>query len=91
MKIEPDMITIRDDKRDFSESDKLRKYNEQNGICAATGIKMDYHEMVGGHIIAYCKGGLTIYDNLVMISRAANEEMGATNFNDYIEMKKMTA
>ena len=58
--------------RAFSEKDKLRKYNEQGGVCAKCGNRFAYTDMDGDHILPWSKGGKTEYDNLQMLCISCN-------------------
>lgn len=52
--------------RAFSEKDKRRKYDEQQGICPKCGKHFEYEQMDGDHILPWAKGGKTEYSNLQM-------------------------
>ena len=58
--------------RAFSEAQKIKKYEEQKGICPKCGKGFDYSEMEGDHIIPWSKGGKTSYDNLQMLCKRCN-------------------
>ena len=58
--------------RAFSEAQKIKKYEEQKGICPKCGKEFDYSEMEGDHIIPWSKGGKTSYDNLQMLCKRCN-------------------
>ena len=58
--------------RQFSDKDKRRKYEEQNGVCVKCGNHFEYSQMAGDHIIAWSRGGHTTYDNLQMLCRECN-------------------
>lgn len=58
--------------RTFNEKDKLRKYNEQEGVCAKCGNHFAYTDMDGDHILPWSKGGKTEYDNLQMLCISCN-------------------
>ncbi len=59
--------------RKFSDIDKRRKYEEQNGRCAISGKELDFDDMQGDHIRPWSRGGKTVYENLQMISRYENQ------------------
>lgn len=59
--------------RAFSDSDKRRKYNEQNGDCAYCHKHFDnYKDMQADHIVPWSKGGETTYDNLQLLCPKCN-------------------
>ena len=58
--------------RAFSENEKMRKYTEQNGICAKCQQAFAYDEMVGDHRKPWSKGGKTVPENLWMLCRECN-------------------
>ena len=41
----------------LAKKDKLRKYNEQEGVCAKCGNHFAYTDMDGDHILPWSKGG----------------------------------
>lgn len=63
--------------REFSEKTKIKKYEEQRGICAAKNaicgnIHFEYEEMEADHIIPWSKGGKTEYENCQMLCKQDN-------------------
>lgn len=58
--------------RNFSESQKRKKYEEQNGICPICGEHYSFEEMEGDHIIPWRDGGKTDYNNLQMLCKKCN-------------------
>ena len=63
--------------RQFDEKIKVKKYEEQKGICVAKNavcgnVHFDYDEMEADHIIPWSKDGKTIYENCQMICRQDN-------------------
>ncbi|MBP6976329.1 DUF262 domain-containing protein [Candidatus Dojkabacteria bacterium] len=63
--------------REFSEGIKIKKYEEQKGICVAKNavcgnIHFEYEEMEADHIIPWSKGGKTIYENCQMLCQQDN-------------------
>lgn len=58
--------------RTFDKRDKLRKYEEQGGICPMCGKHFEFDEMDGDHIVPWSKGGKTEYANLQMLCTACN-------------------
>lgn len=58
--------------RVFDEKQKMKKYQEQQGICPMCGKRFEYGEMDGDHILPWSKGGKTEYANLQMLCIACN-------------------
>lgn len=58
--------------RTFTDSQKRKKYDEQNGICPICGKHFEIEEMEGDHIIAWKDGGKTDYNNLQMLCKHCN-------------------
>jgi hypothetical protein len=58
--------------RAFDERDKMRKYEEQRGICPHCHEHFEYKKMDGDHIVPWAKGGKTEYDNLQMLCIGCN-------------------
>lgn len=84
---DPNAIRLLDPKRGFSYADKARKLKEQGGRCAYTGASLAADEAVGGHKIPHSQGGSTTYDNLVVLSRAANQKMGTMTWEEFERTK----
>jgi len=78
-------ITMRDSRRVFSVDEKYRRWVDQNRCCALTGEEIDFDDAEGGHIIPFAKKGQTTYDNLVILSKWANNKMGDTPFYEFKE------
>lgn len=62
--------------RAFSDSDKQKRYAEQDGICPKCSKKFAYDEMAGDHIKPWSLGGRTEYSNLQMLCRDCNSLKG---------------
>lgn len=60
--------------RTFTDKDKRKKYEMQNGICPICGKHHEIEEMEGDHIVAWSKGGKTTIDNLQMLCKKCNRE-----------------
>lgn len=63
--------------REFDEKTKIKKYEEQKGICVAKKAKcgnahFEYDEMEADHIIPWSKKGKTVYENCQMLCRQDN-------------------
>lgn len=70
--------TKRDEKclsiRTFTESQKRRAYERQNGICAKCNEHFEFEEMQGDHIVPWSQGGRTIDENLQMLCSICNND-----------------
>ncbi len=54
--------------RTFTDNQKRKKFEEQNGICPRTGNKFDdFKDMHADHVDPWSKGGKTELDNLEMV------------------------
>lgn len=62
--------------RAFTEAQKRRAYERQNGVCAECGEHFEFDEMQGDHITPWCQGGRTIDDNLQMLCNTCNNDKG---------------
>jgi hypothetical protein len=63
--------------REFDEKIKIKKYEEQKGICTAKkavcgNAHFEYDEMEADHVIPWSKGGKTIYENCQMLCKQDN-------------------
>lgn len=58
--------------RAFTEKEKLRKYEEQGGVCPKCGGTFEYKDMAGDHIVPWSAGGHTVVSNLQMLCRRCN-------------------
>jgi len=63
--------------REFDEKIKVKKYEEQKGICFAKkavcgNAHFEYEEMEADHIIPWSKGGKTVYENCQMLCKQDN-------------------
>lgn len=71
-------MTIHDEKylniRLFSDSQKMRAYQKQNGICPCCGQHFEFEEMQGDHIIPWSQGGRTVDENLQMLCQKCNND-----------------
>ncbi len=62
--------------RAFSENQKRKSYERQDGICPVKKKQYVYEEMEGDHIIPWHLGGKTTDENCQMLSKEANREKG---------------
>lgn len=60
--------------RAFSDSQKMRAYEKQGGICPICDQHFEFDEMQGDHIIPWSKGGRTIDENLQMLCQKCNND-----------------
>jgi hypothetical protein len=79
--------TVLDKKRVFTHSEKEHALAKQLFKDPITHQKLTLHDGVGGHIEAHSKGGSTNIDNLMVLSKEVNSEMGAMNALEYLELK----
>lgn len=67
--------------RAFDEKTKVKKYEEQKGICVAKNAicgnaYFEYGEMEADHIKPWSQGGKTVYENCQMICKDDNRRKG---------------
>ena len=60
--------------RSFSPNQKLKKYEEQAGVCPSCNHHFDFKEMEGDHITPWSEGGKTTYENLQMLCKDCNRK-----------------
>lgn len=63
--------------RNFDEKTKIKKYEEQKGICVAKNAicgnaHFEYNEMEADHINPWSKNGKTVYENCQMLCKQDN-------------------
>ena len=63
--------------REFDEKTKVKKYEEQKGICVAKNavcgnVHFEFDEMEADHIIPWNQGGKTVYENCQMLCKQDN-------------------
>lgn len=58
--------------RAFTESDKLKLYEQQNGICPICGEHFEIEQMDADHITPWSKGGQTSLENGQMLCKHCN-------------------
>ena len=79
------VINIFDKKRCFAMHEKTSKLLEQEGKCYIDGTKLLYKDAEAAHIVAYSKGGKTKYENLAMVRKKWNQDMGSMDLEKYKE------
>lgn len=63
--------------RAFTESQKLKAYTKQKGVCPLCKKHFDIGEMDADHITPWCEGGHTTNDNIQMLCRICNRMKGS--------------
>lgn len=58
--------------RAFTESQKIKAYEAQNGICPICGNHFEIGQMEADHITPWSQGGKTLQDNCQMLCRDCN-------------------
>lgn len=58
--------------RSFTDKEKLKVYEKQDGICKKCGKKFKIEEMEGDHITPWHLGGKTIIENCQMLCKECN-------------------
>ena len=63
------------ERRCFTIAEKKKKLEEQGGKCSmCEGIIYEYQRTAGDHIVEYCIGGSTSYDNLQIVHKLCHEK-----------------
>lgn len=60
--------------RTFSESQKLKAYEDQEGICPTCKKHFEFEEMEGANIVPWSQGGKTPQENCQMLCKKCNRE-----------------
>jgi len=76
-------VIFRHSKRGFTIQEIERALQKQGGVCAVDGLPLRLDEAVGGHDIAWSKGGLTILGNCIAIRKEHNDDMGTMSLDEY--------
>ena len=58
--------------RAFTDSQKLKVYTRQNGVCPICGERFQIEQMEADHITPWCEGGKTIEENCQMLCKSCN-------------------
>ena len=82
-------VIFRDTKRGFTTQEIQFALQEQGGVCAVDGKHLSLEDAVGGHNIAWSKGGLTVLDNCIAIRKEHNDDMGTQSLKEYKTNKEL--
>ena len=81
-------IFFRDPKRIFSKDEVELALLNQGSVCAVDGKPLRFDEAIGGHNLAWSKGGLTVLENCIAIRKIYNDDMGTLSLDEYNKVKK---
>jgi hypothetical protein len=79
-------IVVKDKVRGISRELREQIWLEQGKICYVTKLPLDFADAVGAHIISHEKGGKTTRDNIRVVHKKINAEMGSTDLEVYAKM-----
>jgi len=77
------VITVKDPKRCFTAKEIEDRLIQQDWTDYIDGHPLALENAVGAHRIAHTKGGLTVLDNLAVISAEHNTAMGSMDVDSY--------
>lgn len=77
------VLTVKDNKRTFTEQEKRSQLAEQNYKCYIDDEELTLPEAHAGHIKAYDDGGKTVSTNLKMVRAIHNLSMGTRDLEEY--------
>lgn len=80
-------VVYKDTQRRFPRSMIDLKFAQQDFRCGITNKEISRREATGAHIIPHCKGGPTTYENLIVVSRDINTDMGSMTLDEYMESR----
>lgn len=78
-------VIFRDSKRNFTTAQITRALKRQGWIDPIDGLPLSLADAIGGHNVAWSKGGLTILDNCIAIRKEYNDDMGTKTLEEYKE------
>jgi len=81
-------ITILDKKRNYYVKEKENQLSKQKFICYVDELPLTLAESEAAHIIAHSLGGKTVIENLVMVRKIHNKNMGTMNVEEYKKIYK---
>ena len=82
-------VIVRDGKRTFTKQEIAMALKRQGGIDPIDGKPLTLKDAVGGHNVAWSKGGLTVLDNCIAIREEYNSDMGTKTLEEYKEEKEL--
>lgn len=63
------------ERRCFTQQEKKKKLEEQGNICPECNTQIfEYQRNAGDHIVEFCRGGSTTYENLQILHKACHEK-----------------
>lgn len=77
------------DARDFTQTQKEKQLQQQNGVCAIDGKSLKFEESHAAHIKAKALGGRADDDNFWMVRARYNLEMGQMSPFEYVMSKDL--
>ena len=69
----------------FTTAQITRALKRQGWIDPIDGLPLSLADAIGGHNVAWSKGGLTILDNCIAIRKEYNDDMGTKTLEEYKE------
>jgi len=78
-------VYYRDPHRGFTKDVIERALQGQGGVDPIDGLPLSLIDAIGGHNVAWSKGGLTILDNCIAIRKEYNDDMGTKTLEEYKE------
>lgn len=82
-------VIVRDGKRTFTKQEIAMALKRQGGIDPIDGKPLTLKDAIGGHNVAWSKGGLTVLDNCIAIREEYNSDMGTKTLEEYKEEKEL--
>jgi hypothetical protein len=76
-------IVVRDPKRSLTTEEHNAIWMEQNQVCFIDGEPLDFEDAQGGHVKPWAEGGKTVPENIRMIRKIHNTQMGTMSMLDY--------
>jgi len=81
--IEEGIIVVKDEKRSATAEERESILHRQDGKCYIDGKPLVLQDAEAAHKIAHSKSGPTTTDNMVMVRKKYNKEMGSLNVDVY--------
>ena len=76
-------VILQDPKRSYTHKEKTDQLALQDYKCGVDGLDLNYEDAEAAHIISHHHGGQSTRDNMVMVRKSHNRDMGTMNLNDY--------